>query len=185
LESATRLHEAGIASNRGFIVDIQALVNAIKSGKVAGAAVDVFPKKPKSNDELFQTDLQNLPNVILTPHIGAGTEEAQKNIADFVSGRIMTFIDTGDTTLSVNVPNLQLPELKDYHRFIHIHHNVPGILAKINTILAENKINIEGQYLKTNDQIGYVITDVGADYDTSVIARLKKIPDTIKVRVLY
>lgn len=172
-------------ASRGFIVNISTLVNAIKSGKIAGAAVDVFPKEPKNNNDPFQTELQNLPNVILTPHIGAGTEEAQKNIAEFTSTRIMSFINSGDTTLSVNIPNLQLPELKDHHRFIHIHHNVPGILAKINTILAENKINVEGQYLKTNEQIGYVITDVGIDYNFSVITRLKKIPNTIHVRVLY
>ncbi len=174
-----------INASRGFIVNIEALVEAIKNGKIAGAAVDVFPKEPKSNNDPFKSELQNLPNVILTPHIGAGTEEAQQNIADFVSGRLMSFIDDGDTTMSVNIPNLQLPELKKHHRFIHIHKNVPGILAKINTILAEHKINIEGQYLKTNENIGYVISDVGADYNIGVVKMLKKIPDTIRVRVLY
>lgn len=174
-----------INASRGFIVDIESLVATIKSGKIGGAAIDVFPAEPKSNGEAFESELQNLSNVILTPHIGAGTEEAQRNIADFVSSRIMGFIDSGDSTLSVNIPALQLPELQKHHRFIHIHKNVPGILAKINTILAEKKINIEGQYLKTNEEIGYVITDVSADYDTSVIDKLKKIPETIKVRILY
>ncbi len=174
-----------VNASRGFVVDMAALVKHIKTGKIAGTAIDVFPKEPKSNDEPFITDLQNLPNVILTPHIGAGTEEAQQNIADFVSERLINFIDNGDTTLSVNLPNLQLPEPKNFHRFIHIHKNVPGILAKINTVLAIHKINIEGQYLKTSEEIGYVITDVSASYDTAVIDKLKKIPETIKMRVLY
>ncbi len=171
--------------SRGFVVDIDALVAHIKNGKIAGAAIDVFPKEPKSNDESFLSPLQNLPNVILTPHHGAGTEEAQENIARFVPSKLKNFIDTGNTTLSVNFPEIQLPELTEAHRFIHIHLNKPGILAQINNIFARNKINIEGQYLKTNEDIGYVITDVNKNYSKKVISELKSIPETIRVRVLY
>ncbi len=171
--------------SRGFVVDIPALVTYIKNGKIAGAAIDVFPKEPKSNEEKFISPLQNLPNVILTPHHGAGTEEAQENIARFVPEKMANFIDTGNTTLSVNFPEIQLPELIDAHRFIHIHLNKPGILAQINNVFAKNSINIEGQYLKTNEDIGYVITDVNKNYSKKVISELKSIPDTIKVRVLY
>lgn len=172
-------------ASRGFVVNADALAQHIKNGHLAGAAVDVFQNEPKSNSEPFESVLRNLPNVILTPHVGAGTEEAQENIANFVSERIRQFVDNGDTTLSVNMPHLQLPEMLRSHRFIHIHRNVAGILAKINSILAEHKINIEGQYLKTNESIGYVITDVYADYDTKVITKLREIPETIRVRVLY
>jgi D-3-phosphoglycerate dehydrogenase len=171
--------------SRGFIVDLQALEKYIKNGKIAGAAVDVFPKEPKTNQETFISGLQNLSNVILTPHIAGSTTEAQKNIAEFVTQKITQFIDTGNTTLSVNFPNIQLPELNDSHRFIHIHQNKPGILAQINNIFAKHKINIEGQYLKTNEDIGYVITDVNKNYSKKVIGELKSIPETIRVRVLY
>ncbi len=170
---------------RGFIVDVFALEKYIKSGKVAGAAVDVFPTEPKSNDEPFISNLQGLPNTILTPHIGAGTEEGQRNIAEFVPEKLISFINSGNTTLSVNFPNIQLPELSDAHRFIHIHRNIPGILASVNNIFAKNKINIEGQYLKTNEDIGYVITDVNKDYGHSVIKELKSIEGTIRLRILY
>jgi len=171
--------------SRGFVVNTEVLTNNIKSGKIAGAAIDVFPKEPKTNQERFYCQLQHLPNVILTPHIAGSTEESQKNIGDFVADKIIRFINTGETVLSVNLPNLLLPEQKDLHRFIHIHRNVPNVLAKINMILGQNKVNIEGQYLKTNEEIGYVITDVNKEYKKKVIDELRKIPETIKLRVLY
>lgn len=171
--------------SRGHIVDLPALVEAIKSGKVRGAAVDVFPYEPAANDEEFVSELRGLPNVILTPHIGGSTQEAQENIGTFVPKRIMEYINTGNSYQSVNFPNIQLPELKNAHRLIHIHHNVPGVLANINSVLAGNQVNILGQYLKTNEQIGYVITDIDKLYDKKAIEAMKQIPATIKFRILY
>ncbi len=171
--------------SRGFVVDINALKNNIKSGKVKGTAIDVFPYEPVSNDEKFITELQNLPNVILTPHIGGSTDEAQRDIANFVPNKIIDFINSGNSYYSVNFPNIQLPTFENAHRLIHIHHNVPGILAKINSIFAEHGINIIGQYLKTNELVGYVITDISKKYDPELINELKEIPHTIKFRVLY
>jgi len=135
--------------------------------------------------EKFYCQLQKIPNVILTPHIAGSTEEAQKNIGEFVSQKLISFINNGDTVLSVNFPNLQLPQLRNAHRLIHIHKNVPGVLANINNILGRNNINIEGQYLKTKENIGYVITDVNRTYDQKVVKELKQIPETIKFRILY
>jgi len=171
--------------SRGFVVDLSALKEAILSGKVRGAAIDVFPIEPKSNQEKFSCELQNLPNVILTPHIGGSTVEAQKNIAQFVNEKIIDYINGGNTYLSVNFPQIKLTKTKSSHRLLHIHENVPGILANINGVLARNKINILGQYLKTNEHIGYVITDVDKKYDYDVLQQLKKIPHTIRFRVLY
>ncbi|QSE96601.1 phosphoglycerate dehydrogenase [Fulvivirga lutea] len=171
--------------SRGHVVDLQALKANVESGKVAGCAVDVFPEEPKSNDEEFMSELRGLPNTILTPHIGGSTMEAQENIAAFVPNKIMDYINTGGTTNSVNFPNLQLPKLQNAHRLIHIHHNMPGILAKINNVLADHAINIVGQYLKTNETIGYVITDIDKEYDNELIRELRQIEHTIKFRVLY
>lgn len=171
--------------SRGSLVDVESLARHIKAGKIKGAGIDVFPKEPKSNSEEFVSELRNLPNVILTPHIGGSTEEAQKNIAEFVSSKIIGYINYGNSSSSVNFPNIQLPELQNAHRLLHIHENVPGILAQINGILAKHNINIEGQYLKTNEQIGYAITDVNEKYDESVIDDLGKIQHTIKFRILY
>ncbi len=171
--------------SRGHVVDIAALKENIQSGKVAGCAVDVFPHEPKSNNEEFVSELRGLPNTILTPHIGGSTLEAQENIAQFVSGKFLDYINTGGTSNSVNFPNLSLPILENAHRLIHIHSNVPGILAKINQILATNGINIVGQYLKTNESIGYVITDINKEYNKEVIKELRAIEHTIKFRVLY
>ncbi|WP_421869066.1 phosphoglycerate dehydrogenase [Marinoscillum sp.] len=170
---------------RGPVVDIAALKKYVLSGKIRGVGVDVYPEEPKSNDEEFTSELRGLPNTILTPHIGGSTLEAQENIADFVPGKIMEYINTGSTNNSVNFPNIVLPTLKDAHRFIHIHKNEPGILAKINHILANHNLNIVGQYLKTNEEIGYVITDINKNYDEEVIKNLKNIKETIRFRVLY
>lgn len=171
--------------SRGHVVDIQALRENILSGKVAGCAIDVFPYEPVSNDEEFASELRGLPNTLLTPHIGGSTAEAQENIGNFVPSKIMDYINTGSTSNSVNFPNLTLPTLENAHRLIHIHNNVPGILAKINQILADHGINIVGQYLKTTELVGYVITDINKEYDKEVIAKLRAIDHTIKFRVLY
>ncbi len=171
--------------SRGHVVDILALKAALESGHLGGAAVDVFPEEPISNNEEFISELRGLKNVILTPHIGGSTQEAQVNIAQFVPNKIMEYINTGSTNNSVNLPNLTLPILKDAHRFIHLHQNNPGILAQINNVLAKHDINIVGQYLKTNEIVGYVITDINKDYDKEVMADLKSIEGTIRFRVLY
>jgi D-3-phosphoglycerate dehydrogenase len=170
--------------SRGHVVDIPALREAILSGHIGGCAVDVFPEEP-NNKEPFESELKGLPNTILTPHIGGSTLEAQENIARFVPGKIMEYINTGNTYNSVNFPNIQLPFLKDAHRLIHLHQNEPGVLAKINQILANYQINIVGQYLKTNEKIGYVITDIDKVYDPEAIEALKNIPGTIRFRTLY
>ena len=171
--------------SRGHVVDIPSLVKHIKSGKIKGTAVDVFPHEPVNNTEEFVNELRGLPNVILTPHIGGSNSEAQENIAHFVPNRIMEYINTGNTYQSVNFPNIQLPELNNAHRLIHIHANVPGVLADINNVLASNQVNILGQYLKTNEQIGYVITDIDKVYDKDVIEKMKRVAHTIKFRILY
>lgn len=171
--------------SRGFVVEIPALVAAIKSGKVSGAAVDVYPKEPKSNDEPFESELRGLPNVILTPHVGGSTMEAQVDIADFVPKQIMDYMNTGNSFGSVNLPAIRVPQQLKAHRFLHIHSNVPGVMAQVNNVLAKYKLNIVGQYLKTDEKVGYLITDVDNNYDKEVIKELKDIKETIKFRVLY
>ena len=171
--------------SRGHVVDIAALREALEIGQIGGAAIDVFPLEPKNNSEPFQSELTGLPNTILTPHIGGSTLEAQENIARFVPGKIIEYVNTGNTYNSVNFPNIQLPFLQNAHRLIHIHSNEPGVLAKINQILADYHINIVGQYLKTNEKIGYVITDIDKAYSPDVIEALKGIEGTIRFRMLY
>jgi D-3-phosphoglycerate dehydrogenase len=171
--------------SRGHVVDVKALRENILNGKVGGCSIDVFPYEPISNNEEFVSELRGLPNTILTPHIGGSTSEAQENIGNFVPTKMMDYINTGSTSNSVNFPNLTLPILENAHRLIHIHNNVPGILAKINKVLADNEINIVGQYLKTNELIGYVITDINKEYNKEVIKDLRAIDNTIKFRVLY
>jgi len=171
--------------SRGHVVDIEALADAVKSGKVAGASVDVFPKEPKTNDESFESALRGLPNVILSPHIGGSTEEAQENIGHFVPSKLLEFMNNGSSYGSVNFPEVQLPKLKDSHRLLHIHANVPGVLAKLNNIFAKNNINITGQYLKTNEKIGYVIVDIAKGYTEEFIQEVKEVEGTIRFRMLY
>jgi D-3-phosphoglycerate dehydrogenase len=170
--------------SRGFVVDIPALVNGLKSGKLAGAAIDVYPEEPSANGA-FQSELQGLDNVLLTPHIGGSTEEAQRNIADFVPNKIMDYINSGSTVDAVNFPNIRLPKQVNAHRFLHIHKNVPGIMARINEVLAKYEMNITGQYLSTDNEVGYVISDLDKEYPKEVIQALKKVENTIKFRVLY
>jgi len=170
---------------RGPVVDIEALKEAMESGRVSGAGVDVFPEEPKSNQDPFESPLQGIKNLILTPHIGGSTLEAQENIADFVPGKIMAFINSGSTANSVNFPNLTLPTFENAHRLLHVHENKPGVIASINSVLAEHDANIVGQYLKTNEQVGYVISDIDKVYSKDLIKALKSIDHTIKFRLLY
>ena len=171
--------------SRGNVLDIDSLIENLSNGKLLGAALDVFPKEPLNNEEEFISKLRGLTNVILSPHIGGSTKEAQKNIGSFVPDKIIDFINTGNTSNCVNFPELSLPEQKDSHRLIHIHYNEPGVLLSINKIISSYDINIKGQYLKTVENIGYVITDIDKEYDKSVVKELKNIKNTIKLRVLY
>jgi len=170
--------------SRGFVVDIDALVAALESGQIAGAAVDVYPEEPRSNGD-FKTKLQGFSNVILTPHVGGSTEEAQRDIADFVPNKIMDYINSGNTVDAVNFPNIRLPKQNKSHRFLHIHKNVPGIMAKINKVLANYELNISSQYLSTDNEVGYVITDLDKEYNKDVFKALRNVENTIKFRVLY
>jgi D-3-phosphoglycerate dehydrogenase len=170
---------------RGFVVEIHALAAALKSGKVSGAAVDVYPKEPKSNDEAFDSELRGIPNVILTPHVGGSTMEAQVDIAAFVPSQLMGYVNTGNSYGSVNLPEIKLPKQQKAHRFLHIHENVSGVMAQVNNVLAKYQLNIVGQYLKTDEKVGYLITDLDDNYDKEVIKELKGIKETIKFRVLY
>ena len=170
---------------RGQVVDLDALAQALQSGQLSGAAVDVYPLEPEKNGDAFYTPLQKLNNVILTPHIGGSTEEAQTNIGEDVSLKLINFLETGITTGSHTVPELALPLQEGAHRILHIHKNVPGVLSQINTLLSSHHINILAQYLKTNDEIGYVVLDVNTNLSKEAMELLKGIKETIKVRVLY
>ena len=170
--------------SRGFVVDIDALEQSLRSEHLAGAALDVFPVEPLANGA-YEHSLAGLPNVILTPHIGGSTFEAQKDIADFVPRKIMGYINSGSTVDAVNFPNIRLPKQDNAHRFLHIHKNVPGVMAEINNVLASYGLNISGQYLSTDNEVGYVITDINNSYDEKVIDALKGIRHTIKFRILY
>jgi len=172
-------------ASRGFVVDDQALAENLKSGKVRAAAIDVFPREPKANDEKFSSPLQGMDQVILTPHVAGSTEEAQQDIGSFVSERIADYSHDGNTLYSVNFPNIQLPKIKNAHRLIHIHENIPGLLAQLNHVFANHRANILGQFLKTTDTIGYAITDIGSTYHKKILSDLRAIPHTIKFRVLY
>lgn len=170
---------------RGEVIDLSALRKGIADQQIAGAAVDVFPYEPEKNGDHFQSPLQGLPNVILTPHIGGSTEEAQQNIGEDVSNKLLNFLEKGITLGSYTVPALSLPPQEGSHRILHIHKNVPGVLSDINTQLSKNKINIVGQYLKTNENIGYVVVDVDKKISNHATQLLRDVPNTIKVRLLY
>lgn len=170
---------------RGEVVDLDALRKAIVEEHIGGAAIDVFPWEPEKNGDRFQTPLQDLPNVILTPHIGGSTEEAQMNIGEDVSVKLFNYLEKGMTFGSHTVPALALPPQEGSHRILHIHKNVPGVLSEINTQLSKHKINIVGQYLKTNEDIGYVVLDVDKQLSNRALQLLKEVKDTIKVRMLY
>lgn len=170
---------------RGEVVDLEALRKAILDGKVSGAAVDTFPWEPEKNGDRFQTPLQDLPNVILTPHIGGSTEEAQQNIGEDVSAKLLHYLERGVTIGSHTVPELALPIQEGTHRILHIHKNVPGVLSAINTQLSKHKINILGQYLKTNEEIGYVVLDVDRNLSKKALQLLKEVKETVKVRMVF
>lgn len=179
--------KTGILINyaRGGVVDLDELKKALERNEMGGAAIDVFPKEPAKNGDPFSTTLQGLSNVILTPHIGGSTEEAQQNIGEDVSNKLFNFLEKGITTGSHSVPPLNLPPHENSHRILHIHKNVPGVLSEINTQLSSHKINILSQYLKTNDDIGYVVLDVNKSLSKEALNLLKDVKDTIKVRLLY
>ncbi|HHQ4706095.1 TPA: phosphoglycerate dehydrogenase [Aeromonas veronii] len=174
-----------INAARGTVVDIDALADGIKSGHIAGAAIDVFPVEPKSNDEEFQSPLRGLENVILTPHIGGTTHEAQENIGLEVANKLVKYSDNGSTLSAVNFPEVSLPGHKGSSRLLHIHRNQPGVMNQINQIFAEEGINIAGQYLQTSSHIGYVVIDVETEHSEKALAKLKEINGTIRARILH
>ncbi len=170
---------------RGEVVDIDALAKSLTDGHLGGAAIDVFPWEPEKNGDKFTSPLQGLSNVLLSPHIGGSTQEAQHNIGDDVSAKLFSYLEKGISYGSHTIPALSLPPQEGTHRILHIHNNVPGVLSEINTTLSKNKINILGQYLKTNDAIGYVVLDVDKGLSKNAMELLKKVKATIKVRILY
>ncbi|HEY0216263.1 MAG TPA: NAD(P)-dependent oxidoreductase, partial [Cellulomonas sp.] len=180
-----RMREGAIFLNlsRGFVVDYAALRDAVQSGHVSGAAVDVFPEEPKRTGDPFTSELRGLPNVILTPHTGGSTEEAQEAIGQFVSNKLRDYVSTGTTMLSVNLPNLTLEPREGTRRLAYLHRNVPGVLAAVNQTLAEHGANIEAQLLATRGDVGYVVTDAGS-VDREVVEALRARPESIRLRVV-
>ena len=170
--------------SRGFVVDYDALRDALVSGHVAGAAVDVFPVEPVRRGDPFDSPLRGLPNVILTPHVGGSTEEAQEDIGRFVATKLRDYVQTGSTALSVNLPTLTPGHSSHAQRVAHIHHNTPGVLAKVNQVFAEHDVNIGGQVLATRGQTGYVVTDTGSGLSPAVVRALRDVPETIRVRLI-
>ncbi len=186
-ETIAQMNKGAILINysRGDVVDLSALAKALKSGHLSGAAIDVFPEEPEKNGDTFNSELQGISNVILTPHIGGSTEEAQFNIGLDVTSKLLNYLERGITTGSHSIPPLNLTPQAQSHRLLHIHRNVPGVLGEINSQLSKHKINILGQYLKTNDAIGYVVLDVDTALSKEALALLKEVKDTIKVRAIY
>jgi D-3-phosphoglycerate dehydrogenase / 2-oxoglutarate reductase len=170
---------------RGEIVDLDALARVLTDGHLSGAAIDVFPVEPEKNGDPFSSPLQQIPNVLLTPHVGGSTEEAQYNIGEDVSAKLLQYLEMGATTGSHTVPELSLSPQEGTHRILHIHTNIPGVLSEINTTLSENKINVLGQYLKTNDEIGYVVLDIDKKLSKNAVELLRKVKGSLKVRLLY
>ncbi len=171
--------------SRGFVVDYASLRRHIESGHIAGAAVDVFPKEPKVRGGEFESELRGLPNVILTPHIGGSTEEAQEDIGRFVAGKLADFVQNGSTAMSVNVPQLQLPRADGTLRLVHLHRNVPGVLARVNSLLADHGVNVEGQMLGTRGEVGYVVTDSASGTTQAMVDEMRAMPETISLRVIF
>ena len=170
--------------SRGFVVQQGALAAHIRSGHIAGAAIDVFPIEPKAQGDPFESELQGLPNVILTPHVAGSTEEAQQAIGRFVADKLRDYLATGSSALSVNLPQTRLHGGAGSHRLAHLHANTPGVLATVNSVLAAHDVNIEGQSLMTKDQLGYLLTDIGTDYAPDVVQALENMPQTVRLRVL-
>ncbi|HYY18674.1 MAG TPA: phosphoglycerate dehydrogenase [Streptosporangiaceae bacterium] len=171
--------------SRGFVVDHDALRDNIESGHIAGAAIDVFPEEPKGKGEEFVSVLRGLPNVILTPHVGGSTEEAQQDIGEFVAGKLQDYAAGGTTSLSVNLPGIALPAAAGTSRLVHIHQNVPGVLASVNRVLADHHVNVESQMLGTRDEIGYAITDIATEFPPEVLAQLEAMDVTIRLRTIH
>ena len=171
--------------SRGDVVDLRAVGKAVRSGKLAGAAIDVFPEEPEKSGDPFACELQNLPNVILTPHIGGSTEEAQANIGLDVTSKLVKYLDFGTSEGSHTVPPVSLPPQAGTHRILHIHRNIPGVLGEINSRLSKRRINIVGQYLNTNPDIGYVILDVESKLSQEAFDILKKVKGTVRARLVY
>ena len=174
-----------INASRGTVVDIDALADALQSGALGGAGVDVFPVEPRSNDDEFVSPLRRFDNTFLTPHIGGSTIEAQENIGMEVAEKLARYSDTGTTTSSLNFPEVALPEHAGCHRLLHIHRNVPGVLSAINSVFSENRINVSAQFLQTNDKVGYVVIDIDAEYSDMALKELGAIDGTIRSRVLF
>ncbi len=174
-----------INASRGTVVDIDALADALESKKLAGAAIDVFPVEPKSNEDEFISPLRKFENTFLTPHIGGSTMEAQENIGMEVADKMAKYSDTGMTITSVNFPEVALPGHENTHRLLHIHRNIPGVMAAINRVFSESNINISGQYLQTTDKVGYVVLDIDSDYSDLALKALKEIDGTLRCRVLF
>lgn len=174
-----------INASRGSVVEIEPLADALRQRKLLGAAVDVFPVEPRSNKDVFESPLRGLDNVILTPHVGGSTVEAQENIGVEVAQKLVKYSDNGTSTSSVNFPEVALPAHPGKHRVLHIHRNVPGVLSEINRVFSDNHINIASQYLQTNDAIGYVVIDVDAANSDMALAKLADVPGTIRSRVLF
>jgi D-3-phosphoglycerate dehydrogenase len=171
--------------SRGDVMDVKAVKEAIVSKHIGGLGVDVFPEEPQSNKDIFSSPLQNLPNVILTPHIGGSTMEAQEAIGLDVAEKLIAFTETGSSNGSLTVPEISLPLLNNAHRILHIHHNVPGVLSQVNGLLSKMKVNILGQYLQTNREIGYVVLDIDKKSSSKAMGELKKVKNTIRTRDLY
>lgn len=174
-----------INASRGTVVDLDALATQLKEGHLNGAAIDVFPVEPKSNDDIFESPLRGLSNVILTPHIGGSTQEAQENIGIEVAHKLIKYSDNGSTLSAVNFPEVSLPIHAESSRLLHIHRNQPGVLTRINQIFAELGVNISGQYLQTDNELGYVVMDVDSDLAEQALEQLKQVPGTIRCRVLH
>lgn len=170
---------------RGTVVDIDALTEALRSGKLLGAAIDVFPVEPRSNDDEFVSPLREFDNVILTPHVGGSTMEAQANIGVEVSEKLIKYSDNGTSTSAVNFPEVALPAHPGKHRLLHLHENVPGVMSEINRVLSDNGINISGQFLQTNEKVGYVVVDVEKEYSPQALQALLSVKNTIRARVLF
>ena len=171
--------------SRGFVVDYAALRKHIESGHISGAAVDVFPEEPKGRGDEFVSELRGLPNVILTPHIGGSTEEAQRDIGNFVATKFRDFVNEGNTSLSINLPPLALPRRPGMLRLVHLHRNVPGVLARINGLLAEHGVNVEAQLLGTRGELGYVITDSISGTTQTIVDDVRQLPETVRLRVIF
>ena len=174
-----------INASRGTVVDIDALAEALRNKKLLGAAIDVFPVEPRSNKDLFESPLRGLDNVILTPHVGGSTLEAQENIGIEVAEKLVKYSDNGTSTSSVNFPEVALPAHPGKHRLLHIHRNVPGVLSEINKVFGMNDINIASQYLQTHGDIGYVVIDIDVTHSDMALSKLAEVPGTIRSRVLF